>query len=259
MFAPHSPMLRLVPSLPGRLFITGLMLGGAGSLVAITPLGRLSGAHLNPAISLGFFAEGRMAFHDLCAYALAQVVGACLGAFAGDAVFGRFADAVLDALNQPGKQVSSSMAVLAEVGATFVLAIVIFVMVSHRRTMRWTPLAVIPVVAVLVLLDGNFSGASLNPARSFGPAVVTHQWQAFWIYVIGPCSGSVLAGLLHRFGMRLEAKTGKLFHDIDYRSIFTGHEDHAANTHVRSRAGIHPEERPPLRNRPSDGSRKGLI
>jgi hypothetical protein len=69
----------------------------------------------------------------------------------------------------------------------------------------------------------------MNPARSFGPALVTGDWHVYWIYAIGPCSGSVLAAVLYRFLTSLESFTGKLFHDLRYRSIFTGAADHTAN------------------------------
>ena len=246
MFAAQSPIVRSLPSTAARLFITGLVLGGAGGLVAITPLGRLSGAHLNPAVSLGFFAEGKMHVHDLVAYVAAQLAGAALGAWLGTAAFGSMAIAVHDALNQPGKNVSAVMAVAAEVTSTFALALVVFLMVSRTRWMKWTPLVVVFVVGVIVLLDGNYSGASLNPARSFGPALVIGDWKAYWVYVAGPCSGALLAGLLHRFAGPLEAKTGKLFHDVRYRSIFTGASDHAANHEVRRRSGLREDARPPV-------------
>lgn len=246
MFAPDSPVILRIPSVGLRLFLTGLVLGGAGSLVAITPLGRLSGAHLNPAISLGFFAEGRMHFYDLLAYIAAQMCGASLGDWGGHAVFGHLASGVRDALNQPGKAVTPSMAVGAEALATFVLAAVIFGMLSRRTLMHWTPLAVVGVVAVIVWLDGNVSGASLNPARSFGPALITGDWDFYWIYVIGPCSGSILAGILHRVATPLEALTGKLFHDLRYRSIFTGTADHAANQRLRRHAHTNPAAAPPV-------------
>jgi aquaporin Z len=251
MFAPHSTVARFVPSVGVRLFVTGLVLGGAGSLVAVTPLGRLSGAHLNPAISLGFFSERRMHLHDLLAYIAAQMGGAALGAWAGQITFGSLAFAVRDALNQPGKNVTAPMALGAETVATCALAAVIFEMLSRRSVMRWTPLAVVGVVGVIVRLDGNFSGASLNPARSFGPVLVTNVWHLYWVYVIGPSAGAVCAALLHRFGARRHASTGKLFHDHRYRSIFTGSSDHEANDHVRQHAGAAPHERPPLHRRPS--------
>jgi aquaporin Z len=254
MFAPHSPATRFIPSVALRLFLTGVVLGGAGSLVAVTPLGRLSGAHLNPAMSVGFFAEGKMHFHDLLAYVTAQMAGAALGAYGGRLAFTGLAAGVRDALNQPGNEATVPLALGAEALATFALAFVVFEMLSRRSVMRWTPLAVVGVVAVIVWLDGNYSGASLNPARSFGPVLVAGIWHLYWIYMLGPCSGALLAAALHRFGARRPANTGKLFHDHHYRSIFTGPFDHAANRHVREHAGIAPHQRPPLRRRTAEGS-----
>ena len=246
MFAPGSPAVHWIPSIPLRLFLTGMGLGGAGSLVAVSPLGRISGAHLNPAMSLGFFVAGTMHLHDLCGYIAAQLAGASLGTWIGQAVFGSFGKMVHEALNQPGNGVTTVMCLVAEATATFALAALIFAMVSRRSLMRWTPLAVIGLVAIIVWLDGNFSGASLNPARSFGPAVVTDVWHLYWIYLVGPCSGSVLAALAHRFGTPLETLTGKLFHDVRYRSIFKGKADHHANDSLRRRTIGVPESRPPI-------------
>lgn len=261
MFAPRSVAASALPSIGVRLFLTGLVLGSAGSLVAITPLGRISGAHLNPAISLGFFAASRMHMHDLVGYIVAQIAGASLGAWVGGATFGQLAVAVHDALNQPGDHVSALSALGAEILATFALTAVVLLMVSRRSLMRWTPLVVIGVVAVIVWVDGNFSGASLNPARSFGPAIVTGDWRLFWIYVFGPCCGSVAAGLLHRFATPFEALTGKLFHDLHYRSIFTGLFDHAANQHLRRHAAMPVHARPPVHRKPTeafDGSKSRI-
>jgi len=247
MFAPRSPVSHFISSARLRLFLTGSMLGGAGGLVAITPLGRISGAHLNPAISLGFFAEGKMQLQDLFGYIVAQLGGAIIGAWAGAAAAGGFGQSVREALNVPGRGVSDWAACVAEIVATFSLAFIIFEMLSSRKLMRWTPLVVVGVASVIVGIDGNFSGASLNPARSFGPAWIEHHWGSFWIYVIGPCIGGLLAGLLHRF-MPRHARTGKLFHDRNYRSIFAGRSDKMANIHVRRHAGAHPGARPPVHN-----------
>ena len=251
MFAPGSPVLHVIPSARLRLFVTGSMLGGAGSLVAITPLGRISGAHLNPAISLGFFAEGKMQLQDLFGYVIAQLAGGVIGAWAGAAAADGFGESVHEALNLPARGLSNWGAAGAEVVGTFSLAFIIFEMLSSRRWMRWTPLVVVGVASVIVGIDGNFSGASLNPARSFGPAWIEHQWGSFWVYVVGPSMGGLLAGLLHRF-MPRPARTGKLFHDRHYRSIFAGRSDKMANLHVRRHDHTLPGERPSVHSsRPS--------
>lgn len=249
MFASSSPVLHFIPSARVRLFVTGCLLGGAGGLVAITPLGRISGAHLNPAISLGFFAEGKMQLHDLFGYIVAQLGGAIPGAWAGAAAAGAFGHSVHEALNLPAAGISHWAAAAAEVICTFSLAFVIFEMLSRRRWMRWTPLVVVGVVTLIVGIDGNYSGASLNPARSFGPAWIEHRWALFWIYAVGPSLGGLLAGLLHRF-MPRRARTGKIFHDRHYRSIFSGRSDKMANIHVRRHAGRRPGTRPPVHKRP---------
>lgn len=246
MFSPHSSPSTAIPSVGARLFLTGLVLGGVGSLVAISPLGRLSGAHLNPAVSLSFFAEGKMKAHDLIAFVVAQSLGGIGGAWTGAEVFGRTAAAVHDSLTQPGTNVTGGLAVAAEFGCVFVLTGVVLLMLSHNPIMRWTPVGAMFVVAVEVWLDGHFSGASLNPARSLGPALIVGNWNLFWVYVVGPIAGGLAAGLLRRVSARSRAKSGKLFHDFNYRSIFNGERDHQANLHVRRQSGVARDQRPPL-------------
>jgi aquaporin Z len=241
----HLRSCRLIPSARLRLFITGAILGAAGGLVAITPLGRISGAHLNPAVSLGFFAEGKMQLQDLFGYVIAQLGGGVIGAWAGAATAGVFGESVHEALNMPARGVSVWAATGAEIVGTFSLAFVIFETLSSRKWMRWTPLVVVGAASVIVGIDGNFSGASLNPARSFGPAWIEHEWSSFWVYVVGPSIGGLMAGLLHRL-MQRPARTGKLFHDPHYRSIFAGRSDKMANLHVRRHGHTRPGARPPV-------------
>ena len=186
-----------------------------------------------------------MQLQDLFGYVIAQLGGGILGAWAGAAAAGGFGRSVHEALNLPARGVSGWGAAGAEIVGTFSLAFVIFESLSSRKWMRWTPLAVIGVVSVIVGIDGNFSGASLNPARSFGPAWIEHHWGSFWVYVVGPCVGGLLAGLSHRL-MRRPARTGKLFHDRHYRSIFAGRSDKMANLHVR-RNGRKPRGAPRCR------------
>ena len=255
MFAQQSPIPAVIHSVALRLFITGLVLGGAGGLVAITPVGRISGAHLNPAISIGFFAEGKMNATDLVGYITMQMLGAALGARGATAALPGLSAAVTDALNQPGQHVSTGMAVGGEFAATFWLASVIFFMVSRHALMKWTPLAATFAVGVAVWLDGNFSGASMNPARSFGPVLTTGNWHLYWVYVLGPCCGAAAAGLAHRVVSPEKAKTGKIYHDRHYRSIFNGEADHDANDHVRQNSAVPHDARPPVHRH--EGRRPG--
>ncbi|BDI28436.1 hypothetical protein CCAX7_004870 [Capsulimonas corticalis] len=222
MFASGSPMPALLPSSSLRLLCAGLLIGGAGGLVAISPPGRLSGAHINPAVSLGFWLLGKMHANDLAGYAAAQMAGALLGAALGIAAFGRWAREIHRAVLSPAAGLSAGGAFTAEVAATFALASVLFCCVSHPRVARFTPAIMMLVSGVLVCLDGAVSGAGMNPARWFGPAAIADDWRLGWVYWLAPCLGSLLAVLPRRFGLYRHAMpaTAKLFHDTRFRSIF---------------------------------------
>ncbi len=222
MFGSGSPIPPMLPSTRLRLFLTGLLLGGSGWLVALSPPGRLSGAHINPAVSFGFWVLGKMHFRDLLGYIAGQAVGGILGALLGRACFGRLALEVHQAALQPGSMVSPVENFSAEAAATFVLAFVVYSCVSSRRWLRWTPAVATAVVGILVALDGKYSGCGINPARWLGPALLTGQWSGIGAYCFGPLLGALLAALPRRIGW-LEPRrphTGKLFHDPQYRSVF---------------------------------------
>lgn len=141
---------------------------------------------------------------------------------------------------------SDPAAALAELAATCALTLVIFISISHHSTLRWTPLFATLAVGVLVWLDANCSGASMNPARSLGPALWSALWSSYWVYVAGPVFGATVAAAGHRWLARADANTGKLFHSRHYRSVFKGKADREANAHVRTHHGQQPHERPRL-------------
>jgi len=218
-FGAHSPVAPLVPSHSLRLLVTGALFAGTGAIIAISPLGRISGAHLNPAVSLAFWLSRKMHDHDVVAYMVAQ----CLGAVAGAGVV-RLAwsdsASVGFGVTRPGPGVALVAAAPIEAGMTAILVLTILLFVSRMRTARWTPLAVWVVVAVLVWQGAPLTGTSLNPARSLGPALVAMNFQNLWIYFVGPPAGAVAAALLVMTRTELRPVTAKLFHDPAYRSIF---------------------------------------
>lgn len=221
-FYPGSPLETLVPGHSSRLLVTGLLFAGCGSLVAISPLGRLSGAHINPSVTVAFWLQGKLHLHDLCGYVVAQFSGAILGAWCLVQVWGERAAAVNNGMTLPGDGYSLGMVFGAEVFSTLLLVIMIFLFVSHRRLMRWTPLMAWLLIATMVWLEAPVSGTSLNAARSFGPALVSRRWDAQWIYWLAPLTGSVLAVIICRLSAspNVQVLTGKLFHVPHYRCIF---------------------------------------
>jgi len=224
LFGMTSPLPRLLPSPALRLLLTGLLLGGASWAVALSPPGRLSGAHLNPAISGGFWLLGKMHTRDVGGYVGGQLVGAVLGALGGRAAFGRLAGEVHFGSLRPGTGVGPWGVAWGEAASTFVLALAVFTFVSHKALMRWTPAMAMVMVGVLVCVDGNYSGAGMNPARWFGPALVAQAWGFAGTYALVPILAALAAAGLRRSGLLTHAvpHTGKLFHDERYRSIFRG-------------------------------------
>ncbi len=216
------PMEQLIPDHSTRLLITGLIFAGSGSLVAISPLGKLSGAHLNPAVSLAFWVQGKMHNHDIGGYIIGQFLGAILGAALLIAVWGRYAASMNNGMTLPGTGYSLGYVFLAEVFMTFMLVLSIFIFVSNQRLMRWTPLMTWLLVATMVWLGAAISGTSVNPARSFGPALLTWFWQDQWLYWIAPPLGAMIAvGAFRLLAMgEREILTAKLFHVPHYRCIF---------------------------------------
>ena len=223
MFSSTSPMPRLLPLVPVRLFCAGALIGTSGSLFTVSPLGRLSGAHLNPAMSVGFLVLGKMHVKDCIGYVVSQLAGALLGSIIAKQVLGMPAHEIDQAaLHQPST-VSLMLCLAGECAATFVYCYVIYTLVSHKSVMRWTPLLNVPLAASIVCLDGNVSGAGFNPARWFGPAVLTHTWVIWWVYSVAPIGAAALAALVRKgspLAKHFIPATAKLFHDDRYRSIF---------------------------------------
>jgi aquaporin Z len=221
-FGAHSPVAAALPSASWRLLLTGLLFGGSGSLVAISPPGKLSGAHLNPMVTLGFWALGKVHHHDLFGYMGGQFAGATFGALLVRLLWRHEALTVNVGVTLPGAGVPLWAAGLGEAGATFALITTIFLFVSHHKTARWTPLAVWLLVAALVWQEAPLSGTSMNPARSFGPALVAWIWHDLWLYFVAPTIGMLMAVGAFRLGIwqRPDVVTAKLFHNYEYRTIF---------------------------------------
>ena len=163
LFGSSAFLPRLIPSSALRLLLVGLLLGGAGGLVALTPPGRLSGAHLNPATSLGFWVLGKMHGRDGAGYIAGQFLGGLSGAFVGGLVFGRLAAEVHTGALHPGRGVGWAGTLGGELAATFALSLAVFTFLSHERLARWMPLMATGLVVLLVCADGNFSGVRNEP------------------------------------------------------------------------------------------------
>lgn len=211
-----------LPSVSARLALTGTLFASCGSLIAISPLGRRSGAHLNPAVTVAFWLRGHLHRHDLLGYVLSQFAGATVGVLLLRLAWSGMAASVHYGLTRPRSGLGPWMAAAIEAAMTALMIFTIFMFVSSARTAKWTPLAALVVIAVLVWKGAPYTGTSLNPARSFGPALVSGDWHDYWVYVIGPLAGAGLAVAAFA-ALPKVTLTAKLFHDPRYRSVFASH------------------------------------
>ncbi len=162
---------------------------GCVILAAIYAVGHVSGAHLNPAVTIAFWLGGRFPSRDVAPYILSQLAGATSAAFGLHLVLGTAASA---AATVPA--IATAAALGVETTLTFVLMLVIMAVATDARVAGTVAgLAVGAVVAADALVGGPLTGASMNPARSFGPALATGIWTSHWIYWIGPIVGAAIA------------------------------------------------------------------
>ena len=223
MWSDGSVMRELIPNEPLRRLCTGLLFAGGGTAVVLSPLGQRSGGHLNPAVTLAFWVKGQVTGPDAIAYCVAQMLGAVMGVVIVALVGGAAAQSVQLGLTTPGAEYSTGIALGAEFVITFMLMFTILYCVNEPRHAARTPYFAGLLVALLVFVEAPVSGTSLNPARSFAPALLTSVFDGFWLYCVGPVAGAVLAVFVHgwTFGARARAGCAKLFHTERYRCIFT--------------------------------------
>lgn len=154
-------------------------------------MGTVSGAHLNPAVSFAFALRGDFPWKRVPAYIVAQLAGAVLATLLLWALIGKQGSA---GLTLPGEGISTTTAMLWELVLTTGLVSVILGTASGAQQIG--PLAAIGVgsyIALAGLWGAPVSGASMNPARSLGPALVLGDWTSWWAYLVGPVAGAAIA------------------------------------------------------------------
>jgi len=167
--------------------------------VMVSALMRISG-HFNPAVTLAFLATRRIEAMMAALYIVAQILGAVLAAYALKATF---PEAIFAATRGGGQSIAldttGGQAFLLEAIATFLLMFVIYGTVVDLRGPKIGGLAIGFVVAADILVIGSRTGASMNPARSFGPAVASGVFEAQFLYWTAPVVGALVAALLYEY------------------------------------------------------------
>jgi aquaporin Z len=221
-FGTGSPVVTLLPDAGLRRLITGFLFGTTGALIAVSPIGKESGAHINPVVTLAFWLMGKLRSRHAVGYVLAQLAGAILGCLPLLA-WGAIGRSVHLGATLPGAGYGAGVAILGEVGTTFALIIGLFLFIRHPRIRPFTPMLFPFLYAFMVWLEAPVSGTSTNPARSLGPAVVSGTWSDWWVYWIGPPLGMSLAVGFYRTSWlrHLEIEVAKLYHfEHDPHGVF---------------------------------------
>lgn len=167
----------------------------------VAALGHVSGAHFNPAVTLGLWGIKRFPGKLVLPYILGQFVGAILAGLAVWATFGDAArtTAALGA-TYPTAGVGIGAAFLMEFLITFILVFVIVAVASDERANTATAsLAIGFALGVAVLIGGPITGGAVNPARALGPMIVAGKFTDFWIYLLAPSVGGLVAGWLYQY------------------------------------------------------------
>lgn len=219
MFGTGSPMAQLIPSEGLRRLITGFLFGTTGAMIALSVVGKESGAHINPAVTMVFWVFRRLDSRTAGIYVLAQLAGGIIGSVPLLA-WGAMGRSVAFGATFPGAGYSTQAALLGEIVTTFTMVSLLCVFIGFRRLRPFTPAIFPPLYAIMVYLEALISGTSTNPARSLGPAIVSGQWQGWWIYWLGPLGGVFLASLACSF-LAKRITVAKLYHfDRDRDGLF---------------------------------------
>lgn len=192
-----------------KIFKKGCLGGGLTLATLIWCMGNVSGGHFNPSVTIAFFFTGKINPLLTLIYIVSQLVGAYMGALIlSGFVFNQNENVslILNTVTTLHPDIHLVQGLAVEIIITFILVLTIFSCVdSSRKDIAGSfPLQIGFAVVIGGLFGGKFTGGSMNPARSFGPALVTGFWQHHWIYWLGPILGALLAGFIYQFVLNLK-------------------------------------------------------
>jgi MIP family channel proteins len=162
--------------------------------VMVSATAGISGGHLNPAVTLGLLVGGKINLRDSIAYWIAQLGGATAAGLLAAQFIGM--PAVMTGTPDLGEKISQLQGIGIEAVLTFFLVFVVYGSAVDARAPKIGGLAIGLTVALDILFGGPLTGAAMNPARTFGPALASGHWNNHVVYWIGPMLGGLLAGVI---------------------------------------------------------------
>jgi aquaporin Z len=186
-----SVVVKLIPSVLARTILTGFMFGCVGCLVSLSPVGKISGAHLNPAVSIAFWLRGKMKTNAMIGYIVGQMLGAAIGCWPLLFIWGDQGRSIQYGITLPG-ETGVGRAFISEILATSCLIFYLYIFIGRKNLRNYTPYGIPILYSILNIFFAAPSGDSTNPARSFGPAVITGNFSHYWLYWVAPVIGVIL-------------------------------------------------------------------
>jgi glycerol uptake facilitator-like aquaporin len=208
-----SPVSRAFPQIQVELLIVGAAVAILLTGLIKSPIGRISGGHMNPAISLGMWRFGVFPAAGILPYIAAQLLGSVLGVVAARAIWGRIVEQppVLYAVIQPAARWSATALFVAEALGMAVIVLTVGYFLSVPWLARFVPWLVGALIGLGIAVLGTQTGGSLNPARQFGPAVISEHTDKLWVFLVAPMVGAVIATwLLKALQQRRQVLTHRL-------------------------------------------------
>jgi aquaporin Z len=217
---PDSPVHQAIADPFLRRIFIGVAMGLTALGLIFSPLGKRSGAHMNPAVTLTFLRLGKMKPWDTFFYVVAQFIGGVTGVLVVALFIGQaFAHPSVNYVVTVPGPAGDWVAFVAEFIMAFFLMLVVLFVSNTPGLARWTGVFAGCLVAIYITFEAPFSGMSMNPARTFGSAAVASFWAGLWIYFTAPVLAMQLAAELHVRSKRV-VYCAKLHHHNSARCIF---------------------------------------
>lgn len=175
---------------------------GAAIGIMIYAFGHISGAHINPAVTISMMITRNINFKDGIGYIVFQLIGAAVAAFVNRAILpaGKAVNYGVQGGPSDLLEKSATSGLAVEIILTFFLVTVIYMAAVHKKAAAgMAGIAIGGMIFLLHLVGIPLTGASMNPARTFGPALASGFWEYHWIYWVGPIVGAVIAGVVMHY------------------------------------------------------------
>lgn len=229
---PFSPVRAAIDDPFVRRMLIGIAMGATAIAIVLSPMGKRSGAHFNPAVTLTFWRLGKIHGWDALFYVVAQSVGAVAGVMLCKALVGaRFvADPSVNYVATLPGAPGVVWAFAAEALISFGLMLTVLHVSNSKRLNRYTAFFAGSLVAIYITFEAPISGMSMNPARSLGSALPGGIWDSLWLYFVAPPLGMLAAAqvFLQRRGLA-GIYCCKLHHENGERCIFRCRYDECAS------------------------------